>query len=74
MGTEYDKRLKLVRIVYSGSLSYLRCSSLGSSIIAVPVFGDSMLGGSTCHHGMARHWVADGTGGLQLEVSCEYIE
>jgi hypothetical protein len=27
-----------------------------------------------CHHGMARPRVADGRDGLQLEVSCEYIE
>jgi hypothetical protein len=33
-----------------------------------------MLGGYPCHHGMARPWVADGRDGLQLEVSCEYIE
>jgi hypothetical protein len=33
-----------------------------------------MLGRSTCHHGMARPRVADGRDGLQLEVSCEYIE
>jgi hypothetical protein len=33
-----------------------------------------MLGGSSCHHGMARPRVADGKDGLQLEVSCEYIE
>jgi hypothetical protein len=33
-----------------------------------------MLGGSPCHHGMARPRVADGRDGLQLEVSCEYIE
>jgi hypothetical protein len=34
----------------------------------------SMLGGYPCHHGMARPRVADGRDGLQLEVSCEYIE
>jgi hypothetical protein len=34
----------------------------------------SMLGGSPCHHGLARPQVADGRDGLQLEVSCEYIE
>jgi hypothetical protein len=34
----------------------------------------SMLGGSPCHHSMARRRVADGRDGLQLEVSCEYIE
>jgi hypothetical protein len=34
----------------------------------------TMLGGSSCHHGMARPRVADGRDGLQLEVSCEYIE
>jgi hypothetical protein len=33
-----------------------------------------MLGGSPCRHGMARPRVADGRDGLQLEVSCEYIE
>jgi hypothetical protein len=33
-----------------------------------------MLGGYPCHHGMARPRVADGRDGLQLEVSCEYIE
>jgi hypothetical protein len=33
-----------------------------------------MLGGSPCHHGMAHPQVADGRDGLQLEVSCEYIE
>jgi hypothetical protein len=38
----------------------------------VPV--STMLGGSPCHHGMARPRVADGRDGLQLEVSCEYIE
>jgi hypothetical protein len=31
-------------------------------------------GGYPCHHGMARPRVADGRDGLQLEVSCEYIE
>jgi hypothetical protein len=30
--------------------------------------------GYPCHHGMARPRVADGRDGLQLEVSCEYIE
>jgi hypothetical protein len=35
---------------------------------------DAMLGGSPCHHGMAHPRVADGRDGLQLEVSCEYIE
>jgi hypothetical protein len=35
---------------------------------------DTMLGGSPCHHGMARPRVADGRDGLQLEVSCKYIE
>jgi hypothetical protein len=35
---------------------------------------DAMLGGSPCHHGMARPRVAEGRDGLQLEVSCEYIE
>jgi hypothetical protein len=34
----------------------------------------NVLGGSPCHHGMARPRVADGRNGLQLEVSCEYIE
>jgi hypothetical protein len=34
----------------------------------------AMLGGSPCHHGMARPRVADGRDGLQLEVSCEYTE
>jgi hypothetical protein len=34
----------------------------------------SILGGSPCYHGMARPRVADGRDGLQLEVSCEYIE
>jgi hypothetical protein len=33
-----------------------------------------MLGGFPCHNGMARPRVADGRDGLQLEVSCEYIE
>jgi hypothetical protein len=33
-----------------------------------------MLGGSLCHHSMARPQVADERDGLQLEVSCEYIE
>jgi hypothetical protein len=33
-----------------------------------------MLGGSPCHHGMARPRVTDGRDGLQLEVSCEHIE
>jgi hypothetical protein len=33
-----------------------------------------LLGGSPCHHGMARPRVADGRDGFQLEVSCEYIE
>jgi hypothetical protein len=37
-------------------------------------FPPTMLGGSPCHHGMARPWVVDGRDGLQLEVSCEYIE
>jgi hypothetical protein len=31
-------------------------------------------GGYPCHHGMAHPRVADGRDGLQLEVSCEYIE
>jgi hypothetical protein len=35
---------------------------------------EPMLDGSPCHHGMARPRVADGRDGLQLEVSCEYIE
>jgi hypothetical protein len=35
---------------------------------------ESMLGGYPCHHGMAHPRVADGRDGLQLEVSCEYIE
>jgi hypothetical protein len=30
----------------------------------------TMLGGSPCHHSMARPRVADGRDGLQLEVSC----
>jgi hypothetical protein len=34
----------------------------------------AMLGGSPCHHSMACPRVADGRDGLQLEVSCEYIE
>jgi hypothetical protein len=34
----------------------------------------AMLGGSPCHHGMARPRVVDGRDSLQLEVSCEYIE
>jgi hypothetical protein len=33
-----------------------------------------MLGGPLCYHSMARPRVADGKDGLQLEVSCEYIE
>jgi hypothetical protein len=33
-----------------------------------------MLGGSPCHHRMARPRVADGVDSLQLEVSCEYME
>jgi hypothetical protein len=35
---------------------------------------EPMLGGYPCHHGMARPRVADGRDGLQLVVSCEYIE
>jgi hypothetical protein len=35
--------------------------------------GDNV-SGSPCHHSMARPRVADGRDGLQLEVSCEYIE
>jgi hypothetical protein len=38
------------------------------------VLNETMLGGSPCHHGMARPRVANGRDGLQLEVSCEYIE
>jgi hypothetical protein len=34
----------------------------------------AMLGGSPCHHSMAHPRVVDGRDGLQLEVSCEYIE
>jgi hypothetical protein len=34
----------------------------------------TMLGGSICHHSMARPLVADGRDGIQLEVSYEYIE
>jgi hypothetical protein len=34
----------------------------------------SRLGGSPCHHSMARPRIVDGRDGLQLEVSCEYIE
>jgi hypothetical protein len=30
--------------------------------------------GSPCHHSMARPRAADERDGLQLEVSCEYIE
>jgi hypothetical protein len=44
-------------------LSFKYCNILGS-----------MLGGSPCHHGIERPRVADGRDGLQLEVSCEYIE
>jgi hypothetical protein len=49
------------------------CSSL-ESILENPILTTSMLGGSPCHHGMARPRVAGGRDGLQLEVSCEYIE
>jgi hypothetical protein len=45
-----------------------------SQIITNPDIQRSMLGGYPCHHGMARPRVADGRDGLQLEVSCEYIE
>jgi hypothetical protein len=62
-----------------------RCPSLDSSLtplaaidIAIAliyiVSSGPMLGGYPCHHGMARPRVADGRDGLQLEVSCEYIE
>jgi hypothetical protein len=36
--------------------------------------GVTMLGGSPCHHSMARPRVEDGRDGLQLKVSCEYME
>jgi hypothetical protein len=43
-------------------------------VILTSYASTSMLGASHCHHGMVRPRVADGRDGLQLEVSCEYIE
>jgi hypothetical protein len=43
-------------------------------VFVVVVVFYSMLGGSPSHNGMARPRVADSRDGLQLEVSCEYIE
>jgi hypothetical protein len=43
--------------------------SIQASSIYLENVANAMLGGSPCHHG-----VADNRDGLQLEVSCEYIE
>jgi hypothetical protein len=57
----------------SGRLSYIIPRDRGY-ILFLNVHASTMLGGYPCHHGMARPRVADGRDGLQLEVTCEYIE
>jgi hypothetical protein len=59
-------------------LIYMFCGDLGLRRVFLEycllLSVDAMLGGSSCHHGMARPRVADGRDGHQLEVCCEYIE
>jgi hypothetical protein len=60
--------------VYFGAFVGLCVCGGGVVMFVQGVYVGTMLGGYPCHHGMARPRVADGRDGLQLEVSCEYIE
>jgi hypothetical protein len=65
---------RFVWSIYAGNVIEMCRVKFTKEDFAQEGCGVDHLGGSPCHHGMARPRVAVGRDGLQLEVSCEYIE
>jgi hypothetical protein len=71
-GCDNAKKISAIRNVIFPYILFWNKNTVGVYCVLCTVY--CTVGGSPCHHGMARPRVADGRDGLQLEVSCEYIE